>query len=201
MDTVSNPCPAARPQLGIVAAKGISGFDYHDQRRLSLAAHELGDVRTRDFEDASRLVLSHGLQTSLDRHVANVASCYFERQAWTSAELSVSHGGDGCYKLPMDLGQQLKARREALGLKQADVAARVTKARLAVDPNARALAAAQVEPMLEDEANMFAAHLLVPDAALSRMALSIEAIVQRFCVSPRTAERRLDEWRRGREKK
>lgn len=50
---------------------------------------------------------------------------------------------------------------------------------------------------LEREANTFAAHLLVPDAALKRLPTARpETIATRFGVSVLMASRRIEEWRR-----
>lgn len=53
---------------------------------------------------------------------------------------------------------------------------------------------------LEAEANTFAAHLLIPDAALKRLGLTpstatSDVLAKRFGVSARMAQRRLEEWR------
>lgn len=51
--------------------------------------------------------------------------------------------------------------------------------------------------MLESEANRFAAHLLIPDAALQALPEATEAdLVARFMVSTSTARKRLAEWRK-----
>lgn len=47
---------------------------------------------------------------------------------------------------------------------------------------------------LEREANRFAAHLLVPDAALKRLRLDATALARRFGVSVPMAGKRIEEW-------
>lgn len=51
---------------------------------------------------------------------------------------------------------------------------------------------------IEAEADRFAAHLLIPDQALKRLpTFSEDDFAKRFGVSPKTAERRMLEWKRG----